>query len=665
MQYLWFVILALVGAVPTAVAQERSFGIGCKGPLAGVPKLSLAAPPVAGRNIDLELDVFAPSRPFFLVMGLNNKNWSGIPLPLDMTQFGFPGCFLNVEYRRPFPMLSDAQGKLKLVVSTGGIRPGERFYAQLVVPGTGPVPALGSSAGFEITIVASVKPYSLIAIPDSQAYSVSPTLAQGFDAQTKWIANNVTAENIEFVSHVGDLVQNGAQGPNKNQAEWDRVLPVMKRLDGDLTSNPDGLVPYGIVIGNHDYDTVDNKTQATKWNTHFGPGRVSGRTWFAGAATNGRNQCQIFRAGGQDFMHLALEWFPTDDAIAWAQSKIVANPTLPTIVTTHQYLGWGAAPRYDFAGATPNSGGDNSGEGVREKLVEPFPQVFMVLCGHFPGGSYKHGNTRLGQRVLECLFNYQSDANGGNGWMNLLEFSPDQAQVRSDCFSPIYIPGVTIGLDRNNTVSNNFVLDFDVLGHRRKLEATATVHFAEGRDLGGGIYAGTEDTYVRNNLAASSFGSSEQLRVDTDGMISGTQDQSLLKFGGLFGKGVGQIPRDRHIARAVLTLTSEGAYANSYSVSDLYQLTVPFTESSTWDSLGNGIQVGTETVATAVTNTGTRVQAKGTRSFDVTATLRSWQDGVTNHGWALINRGADAWVPRSSEFGTPVERPMLTVIYEN
>ena len=661
----WFLMIALVGAISSVPAQGRAFGVGCKGFLAATPSIQLVSQPVVGSVVELRLNAVAPNHPFILVTGVNNRQWSGVSLPLDMGPFGIPGCFLNVDYRRPFPMVSDGTGELNLSFPSGGLLPGSRFYAQVVVPNSGAGPIIGSSAGFELTMVASTPLYSVAVIPDSQAYTVSNALAAGFDAQTKWIVDNKAAKSIEFVAHVGDMVEHGAQGPANNQAEWSRVLPVIKRLDGDLSAKPDGVVPYGIAIGNHDYDIVDDKPLATKWNSYFGPGRVAARSWFGGTSPNGRNQCQFFTGGGEKFMHLTLEWLPTDEAIMWAQEKISANPGIPTIVTNHQYLGWGSSPRYDSAGGTPNSGGDNDGEAVREKLVEPFPQVFMVLCGHFPGGSYKQGNTRLGQRVVECLFNYQADANGGNGWMNLLEFDPDQAEIRSDCFSPTYVPGVTVGLDRNGLASNNFTLDFDFYAHRRSLEAQTTVHFADGRDFGGGIYSGTEDTYVSRSASATSFGSSEQLRIDTDPALTGKVEQGLLKFTDIFGVGPGQIPPDRPIARAVLTLTSEGAGANSYTVSQLFQLTTPFTENSTWDSLVEGIQIGSDTVASAVTTTGSRLQMKGTRSFNVTATLRAWQDGAPNHGWALINQGADAWIPRSSDFSVPLERPMLTVIYEN
>jgi hypothetical protein len=58
------------------------------------------------------------------------------------------------------------------------------------------------------------------------------------------------------------------------------------------------------------------------------------------------------------------------------------------------------------------------------------------------------------------------------------------------------------------------------------------------------------------------------------------------------------------------------------------------------------------------------VSSEGTRSFDVTETMRAWQAGTANHGWAILNSGSDSWSFRSQEWPAPAERPMLTVIYE-
>ncbi len=141
-------------------------------------------------------------------------------------------------------------------------------------------------------------------LPDTQIYAKShPKL---FHAQTKWIADNARKENIVFVTQVGDIINDRAKIPE----QWEVASAAMARLDG--------VVPWGVAIGNHDFDGVDDKTQATTFLKYFGPQRFKGRPWFGGAAPNGLSTYQLFSGGGVDFIILHLEIDAPDAAIAWA-----------------------------------------------------------------------------------------------------------------------------------------------------------------------------------------------------------------------------------------------------------------------------------------------------------------------------------------------------------
>lgn len=100
----------------------------------------------------------------------------------------------------------------------------------------------------------------------------------------------------------------------------------------------DGVVPYSVVAGNHDYNRPGSRSSgASKYLSYFGPQRYSGRSWYGGASSNKLNQYQEFKAGVWTFLHLGLELEASDSAIAWAQSVIDKHPGMPTIITTHSY----------------------------------------------------------------------------------------------------------------------------------------------------------------------------------------------------------------------------------------------------------------------------------------------------------------------------------------
>ena len=462
---------------------------------------------------------------------------------------------------------------------------------------------------------------------------------------------------------VGDLVENGAEGHGMNQTEWDRALGAMDTLDGNLSLTPNGLLPYAAVAGNHDYDVKWNKGPATKFIEHFGPSRYAGRSWFVGASSNQINMAQTFWANGELFLNLGLEWRPSDEAIQWAQSVMLAYPGVPTIVTTHEYLGLGNPAERSPLGATPNGPGDNSGESIYAKLVEPFPQVFLVLCGHTSSDGRLESTTALGKQVHQVLADYQDDPNGGNGWMQVIEVRPASSEIEFKTVSPTYLPGLTPGPNRSQSPTSNFVLGFDLDARRADLEATTERRFREEQALGFATYWGTHDTFIGSGnlgltLANEAYGAAQDVRVDGDQ----DDEQGLLRFDGITGYGAGQIVPGTVVQRAILTLTTEGTGANSIDGGTLHRMLVPWSEASTWSSLGAGIQLGSEAVS--IPDDVCMVGYKGTDSFDVTASVQAWVDGAPNYGWVFVAAGSDDWTFRSSEWISVAERPMLTVLMD-
>ena len=83
---------------------------------------------------------------------------------------------------------------------------------------------------------ASSSKFKIAVLPDTQNYSSDhPEI---FKAQTQWIADNWEKENIKYVVHLGDIVN------NNNIPQWENANAAMRTLDG--------VVPYSVVPGNHD-----------------------------------------------------------------------------------------------------------------------------------------------------------------------------------------------------------------------------------------------------------------------------------------------------------------------------------------------------------------------------------------------------------------------------
>lgn len=279
-----------------------------------------------------------------------------------------------------------------------------------------------------LATAALADPFTIVALPDTQHYS--ELWPQIFVSQTRWIADHAADRNIVFVTHLGDIVDDA----NKC-GQWRAATHAMWLLDGKL--------PYSVCIGNHDVD------ERRLCDRHFGPTRYEGRLWYGGHSPSGRSHWQRFMGDGRAYLHLNLEVDAKadtpDDSIAWANQVLAANPGVPTILSTHNYLG--------RAGRTPN------GEKIWQRLVRPNPQVFMTLNGHIHGEASQVSANDAGGKVIEVLTDYQDDENGGNGFMRLIRFDPDRGRIGVTSYSP------TLALHHSGETSNlHFAADFGPSG---------------------------------------------------------------------------------------------------------------------------------------------------------------------------------------------------------
>lgn len=176
-----------------------------------------------------------------------------------------------------------------------------------------------------------------------------------------------------------------------------------------------------------------------------------------------------------------------------------------------------------------------------------------------------------------------------------------------------------------------------------------TLMFQEG--LGG--YANTVDTFLEQAAPTIDNSAAASLTVDLSPLR-----QILLRFDGVFGNGVNQIPIGSTIQSATLTInvTNESVSAGAL----LHRMLQSWNETDNWNTFGgNGIQANdVEAVSTADVSSASGVTL---HSIDVTPSLVAWSAGAANFGWALLPPAIDnSWVFDSSEGATP---PKLSVTF--
>ena len=495
--------------------------------------------------------------------------------------------------------------------------------------------------------------WTVVALPDTQKYAAWK--APYARDQTQWVADNADAENIAFVSHEGDVVDDG-----DDEGQWTFMDDKMSVLDG--------VVPYSTVPGNHDWATTwDRSTSVALYKQYFGPSRYEDRDWFGGAGpTNGvpnrddLNTYQLFSAGGYDFLHLALEWEPpgsVDDPstpLGWAQGVLDQYPDRPTILTTHSYY------RGDTESRTTKlqeaDGDGNTGQTVWEELVAPNRQVFMVLCGHWhqdDGEGRQVSTNEAGDPVYELLANYQSRRNGGNGLLRRIEFHPgggtdgtDRIRVRT------YSPS-TGEFETDDSSQFSFDLRFDDRFGSFP-PGTERTTFQQGANG----YTGTVDTALREADPESSFADAPTVTVDAnDPQGSGNTAQLLLRFDGVVGTADGQVPPGATVQRATLTLET----VDDGDGAAVHRMRTGWTDADTWNSLDGGVQAdGSQAASEALTRTGP--VAEGPVTLDVSESVQTWASDLLtrNRGWVFRPLGDDGWDLATAESDTP---PTLRVWY--
>ena len=273
--------------------------------------------------------------------------------------------------------------------------------------------------------------FSLVVIPDTQQYRPVESASASwrnevFQSYTRWIVDNLTQQNIVFVTHVGDIVDRNVLG------QWQVARQCMDRLHG--------RVPYGISVGNHD---MTPEGDSSLFQQLFSKSRYESFAWYGGdfqpdsadettASRNNANSFQLFSAQGMDFVILHLECNAPDNVLAWADQVLQVHQERRVIVTTHMGLGPRERPK------TPDGYFDlpkgrmtwkkchgeqgNSPQQMWEKCFRKHRNLFLICCGDQSRTQAMHqvsvgdhGNT-----VHEVLSDY-----GANG-LRLMRFCPEE-----------------------------------------------------------------------------------------------------------------------------------------------------------------------------------------------------------------------------------------------
>jgi len=271
--------------------------------------------------------------------------------------------------------------------------------------------------------------FTIALIPDPQ--NLVESAPADWEAEMQWLADNAVSMNIKAIIGLGDNTNYLYDGfplrpafYTEAKVGWDKITELG--------------IPYIINIGNHDYDVVTTR-DATKHNEIFGQAYYAGKSWYGGSYLNQTENTYIkFTVGGYNYLVFALELFPRDVVLTWAQGIINTNPTYNVIVTTHAYLmSDGTLGEHDDTYGSDQTGViGNDGQPLWDNFIKINPQIIAVFCGHFPQApfvSYLQGINNNGGKVVQIKADYQGNT---SDFITLIKVKPYYEKMGASSYSP-------------------------------------------------------------------------------------------------------------------------------------------------------------------------------------------------------------------------------------
>lgn len=169
------------------------------------------------------------------------------------------------------------------------------------------------------------------------------------------------------------------------------------------------------------------------------------------------------------------------------------------------------------------------------------------------------------------------------------------------------------------------------------------------------------DTYLDASVPSGSRATISPILVDNSPAVT----QGLVRFENFIGRGSDQVPPGAQILSAKLKLLT-GPATNDSTVNGvlLYRMFRSWTESSTWNSLGAGVQFDGVEAASGAEFALLPNVLDAWAVFDVTASVRDMvANPASNQGWVLAPTGGDGWRFLSSETAALADRPTLEVTF--
>lgn len=313
---------------------------------------------------------------------------------------------------------------------------------------------------------------------DTQYYISNSSYLHYMTEQFNWFVSEYNAGNIAYVCNTGDVVDN-----KTSVSQYEKG-----RTEHNILDNAN--VPNGVTPGNHDIGNAHDETlYYDRWNTYFGDQYYNYQPWWGGGYLGNTSHYDLITVGGRDFifLYLGLNHETTDEGAAWANKVLKMYPHRTAVILTHQFLSTSGSlmtGSYGFA------------DEILEKIVEPNPNVRIVLCGHEPASHNLYRKMKNGVTIVELLHNYQFDykqfddgswattwstTDGGMGYFRYMDVGENT--ITSRCYSASN-PTVNHYYPEEAGIAENYTMNLEYVQSNRQINTSYFCATCGGERLG-------------------------------------------------------------------------------------------------------------------------------------------------------------------------------------
>ncbi|WP_244931177.1 metallophosphoesterase [Nocardioides sp. W7] len=351
----------------------------------------------------------------------------------------------------------------------------ERVLTVLVWRGLTELPWAESEDFDDVLPSADDYDWSFNHVGDTQLYSQATpwTMTEQFE----YIADKAAERKTAMVVQAGDWVN---KEEFEDEWQWRNAEPSAEALE-------EADIPLAISWGNHDYNESYNGRQMLQ--KYFPMQRfedgLEGSPWTFGGSSDIDNYYYTGEINGAKILWLQLgHWSMepgaenTADGVAWAQSVIGSHRDYSVIMSTHHHL-WARDASNPYSNPLVN------------ELIDPYPNVKLVLSGHQSGTFVTSRTNSGGTRVFSILTDYQTRAWGGHGFLKNLSVDAENNLIHVNTYSPWLQRTTSDGrwsqeVPKPNTPgywgenSENYVIEVDLGGVQERTLDASRVTFASG-----------------------------------------------------------------------------------------------------------------------------------------------------------------------------------------